>query len=83
MNPKVSRTSRRESIHVSEKCPWEEFIPASQIFYKLDKAEESLRTVPHKAEEHIFPSNKGFLAAISNSIRLAWMFLEGPDCNNA
>lgn len=82
MNPKVSKTSRREYIHLSEKCPWEEFIPATYMFSKLNKA-ELLKTLSHEAEEQIFPSNKCFFTAISNSIRLAWMFLEGPDCNNA
>lgn len=83
MNPKVSKTSRREYIPLSGECPWEEFNPATYIFYKLKKAEESPKTLSHKAEEQIFSFNKCFLTAIPNSIRLAWMFLEGPDCNNA
>lgn len=50
MNPKVSKTSRREYMHLSE-----EFIPATYIFYKLKKAVESLKTLSCKAEEQIFP----------------------------
>lgn len=82
MNPKVGKTSRRECIHLSEKCPWEEFIPATSLFYKLNKA-EFVEALSHEAEEQIFPFHKCFFTAISSSIRVAWMFLEGPDCNNA
>lgn len=60
----------------------EKFIPATYIFYKLKKAEGFLKMSP-KAEEQIFPINKCILTSISTSTRLAWMFLEGPDYNNA
>lgn len=57
-------------------------MPTTYLSYKLNKA-EFLKTLSLKTEEQIFRFNKCFLTAISNSIRLAWMFLEGPDCNNA
>lgn len=59
----------------------EKFIPATYIFYKLKKAEGFLKMSP-KAEQ-IFSINKCILTSISNSTRLAWMFFEGPDYNNA
>ena len=49
----------------------------------MNKVEGFPKTLSPQAEEQIFPTNKCIFTAISNSIRLAWMFVEGPDYNNA